>query len=217
VLVSTNASAVKTYTPDSITRTSFGDRFLILRGQERVTWVYIGFSRMGRREVFDLALRADEWAPSTGWTQFLTIRQLHSGLGRGCSGGGNAENLLLRIWLRPRRDHWMLDVRGGESPQRDVQTLKRFDLGPVVVGEPLALRVDVYFHHVDGHLSLWRNGSKVADVATPIGFHYLCDGVTDISRYPIRVQHGIYRDPNNPTLVLSSSGLRFVGGSHQPP
>jgi hypothetical protein len=196
-----------------LTRSALGDTFALLLASTRCTWTNTSFSQMGRHEVFDIDLRFDvRLTEGTAWEQEIMLRPYGSGFDNGnCSSGGNAETMLLRLWVDndPSPDRWMLDIRGGESINLSDQVVTQLDLGPVVVGQTLKLSFDIVARHVHGAASVWKNGVLVyQDRDRPLGFHYDCDRRTDISEYALRMQQGVYRGGLG-IATLTSSGFRF--------
>ena len=168
---------------------------------------------MGRHEVFDTEMRFDvRPTEGTDWEQEIMVRPYGSTFGNvNCSSGGNAETMLLRLWIdrAPSPDVWKLDIRGGESINLSDQVVTRLNLGPVVVGQTLKLSFDLIARHVHGAASVWKNGVLVYENRDrPLGFHYDCNRTTDISGYALRMQEGVYRGGGG-VATLTSSGFRF--------
>jgi hypothetical protein len=197
----------------TLTRSGLGDTFTLQSSSRRCTWTNSAFSHMGRHEVFDVEMRFDSRrTEGTNWENEINLRPDGSHFGNeNCSSGGNAQTMLLRLWIdrRPSPDVWKLDIRGGESLNLSDQVLTRLRLGPVVAGRTLTLKFDIVTDYLHGAASVRKNGVLVyANRDRPLGFHYDCDRKTDISNYALRMQHGIYRGGSGPA-TLSSSGFRF--------
>jgi hypothetical protein len=168
---------------------------------------------MGRHEVFDVKLRfGSRPTQSNDWESEIDLRPDGDPFGNeNCSSDGNAEVMLLRLWVyrRPSPDVWELDIRGGESLNLSDQVVKRLRLGPVTASRRLDLKFDIVTDYLHGAATVWKNGVRVySNRDRPLGFHYDCDRTTDISDYALRMQHGVYRGGDGP-VTLTSSGFRF--------
>jgi hypothetical protein len=213
----------------SVSRGGLGDIFFIPEQPavqtSRCTWHDYRFSHMGRYEVFDLDMRWDLYAQAdSSHAGLVYVRPTGENLSSGCDGGGNMENIILRVYIdwTASPDRWMVDLRGGESPWPVDQnaSVSRVPLGPAVEGEVLSLKFKAFFDYSHGAMTIWRNGVEVyTNLDRPLGFHYDCTyrgsadgapnaGATDVSDENLRVQHGIYRN-TSPAWRLASSGFRF--------
>jgi hypothetical protein len=197
----------------TLTRSGLGDTFTLQSDSTRCTWTNSSFSHMGRHEIFSVKLRFDNRPPQrVEWENDINLRPEGDFGNEDCASGGNHEVLLLRLWVgrRDSRDVWRLDIRGGRSLNLSDQVVKRLKLGPVVVGKTLALKFDIIADYLHGAASVWQNGKLIyANRDRPLGFHYDCDRTTDISNFPLRMQHGVYREGGGP-VTLTSSGFRFL-------
>lgn len=197
----------------TLTHSGQGDTFTLDSDSTRCTWTNSTFSHMGRREIFVVKLRFDSRPPQRAdWEQEMMLRPDGNFGNEDCSNGGNHEVLLLRLWVgrSHNRDAWRLDIRGGKSINLSDQVVKRLRLGPVVVGKTLTLKFDIVANYLHGAASVWQNGKLIyANRDRPLGFHYDCDRTTDISNFPLRMQHGVYREGGGP-VTLTSSGFRFL-------
>jgi hypothetical protein len=197
----------------TLTRSELRDTFALQSSSTRCTWTNAHFSHMGRHEVFDVEMRFDSRpTQSTDWENEILLRPDGSRFGNeNCSSGGNAQVMLLRLWVdrRPSPDVWRLDLRGGKSLNLSDQVVTRLRLGPVLAGRTLKLGFDIVADYLHGAASVWKNGVRVyRNRDRPLGFHYDCDGTTDISNFALRMQHGVYRGGGG-LATLSSSGFRF--------
>jgi chitodextrinase len=197
----------------TLARSGLGDTFALQSSSTRCTWTNSQFSHMGRHEVFDVAMRFDaRLSEATDWENEILLRPTGSFGNANCSSGGNAEVMLLRLWVdhHPSPDVWKLDLRGGPTLWPEDQTVTSLDLGPVVVGQTLNLKFDIVANYQHGAASVWKNGTMIYNNRDrPLGFHYDCDRRTDISNFPLRMQHGVYRGGGG-LATLSSSGFRFL-------
>lgn len=224
---SSNAGTVNEFQADDITRTaSFagslrpdgtGDRFRIQNysatESERVTWLNTQFTQQGRRNVFDMNVVYDA-LPDVypGHSLLLAIRQMENSFGGFCSGLGQPDNVIA-FDLNTMGKRYGLRLNGGPgSPLDSSAVQKKLDFGPIVVGELVKWRFDVTWSSTAGHVAVWKNGVKLADVNTPIGFQKGCGGNAISSTVAYRAQHGFYRHPyNTSTSVMRSSGIGLVG------
>jgi hypothetical protein len=197
----------------TLTHSRLGDRFALGSDSTRCTWTNSSFSHMGRHEIFVVKLRFDNRPPQrVEWENEMMLRPDGDFGNEDCSSGGNHEVLVLRLWVgrRHHRDVWRLDIRGGKSINLSDQVVTRLKLGPVVVGKTLTLKFDIIADYLHGAASVWQNGKLIyANRDRPLGFHYDCDRTTDISNFPLRMQHGVYREGGGPA-TLTSSGFRFL-------
>jgi hypothetical protein len=197
----------------TLTHSGLGDMFTLESDSTRCTWTNSSFSHMGRHEIFVVKLRFDNRPPQhVEWENEISLRPSGDFGNEDCASGGNHEVMLLRLFVdrRHSRDVWRLDIRGGRSLNLSDQVVKRLKLGPIVVGKTLTLKFDIIAHYLHGAASVWQNGKVIyANRDRPLGFHYDCDRRTDISNFPLRMQHGVYREGGGPT-TLTSSGFRFL-------
>jgi hypothetical protein len=197
----------------TLTRSGLGDTFTLQPDSTRCTWTNSSFSHMGRHEIFVVKLRFDDRPPQhVEWENEINLRPEGDFGNEDCASGGNHEVMLLRLWVdrRHSRDVWRLDIRGGTSLNLSDQVVKTLKLGPIVVGKTLALKFDIIADYLHGAASVWQNGKRIyANRDRPVGFHYDCDRTTDISNFPLRMQHGVYREGGGPA-TLTSSGFRFL-------
>jgi hypothetical protein len=188
----------------------------------RCTWTNQHFSHMGRHEVFDVAERFDSHGNNTSWENNVLIRPYGSFGNANCSSGGNSEVMLvtIRVVSAPDGfDHWKLELRGGPSLQPIDQNPYYYgspvdntanDLGRVVDGQTISFKFDIVADYLHGAATVWRDGQVVYDNRDrPLGFHYDCNGVTDLSGFPLRMQHGVYRGWSG-AMQFTSSGFRFL-------
>jgi hypothetical protein len=224
----------------SLTRARLGDVFRLPREPavqiNRCTWLDLDFSRMGRYEVFDVLMRFDNYAQADSrFAAIAMIRPVGPDLQGGvCGFQGNKEVLFVRVFIHSgqgqMRDHWKIQLRGGASPWSRDQKGNRstIDLGRVVEGAPVHLKLDLFFHYRHGAATVWKNGVRVyRDRDRALGFHYNCDyrssnadttpnsNARDLSRSFLRMQHGIYRD-STPAWTLTSTGFRFTCSQRTP-
>jgi hypothetical protein len=237
LLDSTNATDISCFEGNgSMARGGLGDTFYIPEQPSvqtsRCTWVNTAFSQMERHESFDIDLRWDQYAQAdSSHAGIIYIRPNDPNLASGCDGGGNRDNIIVRLYVEwaADPDQWMVDLRGGESPwpiDEDPHTVT-VPLGPVVQGEVVNFKFDLFFDDAHGAVAIWRNGARVfEELDRPLGFHYNCSyrtsatgspepGATDISNYRLRVQHGIYRN-TTPAWQLTSSGFHFYCSQTSP-
>jgi hypothetical protein len=154
----------------------------------------------------------------------IYVRPIGPDLASGCDGGGNADNIVVRVYVdwTADPDRWMVDLRGGVSPWPVDQDpfVAQVPLGPVTAGDILNLKFDLFFDDAHGSATIWKDGVPVyQNTDRPLGFHYDCTyrtsaggtpqaDATDVSTSPMRMQHGIYRNAT-PAWQLTSSGFRF--------
>jgi chitodextrinase len=210
-------------------RSGLGDTFTMEAASDRCTWVNTNFSHMHRHEVFEVSVRFDSRPTEGGdWENEFTFRP--TGFppvfgNANCSGdgaGGNAYVMLLNLYVNstPSPDRWQLDIRGGASPHLADEmgpgrgtSIPPLDLGPVVQGQTLKLKFDVVFDYQHGAATVWKNDNPTPiynNRDRPLGFHYDCDGTTDLSGFPLQMQHGVYRSWTTAPLTFTSSGFRFL-------
>ena len=116
--------------------------------------------------------------------------------GDGATGNAYVRLLNLYVNYRTSPNRWQLDIRGGETPYlRDTMgpgrgtSIAPLDLGPVVVGETLKLKFDVVFDYQYGAATVWENDNPTPiynNRDRPLGWHYDCDGTTDLPTSPSR-------------------------------
>jgi hypothetical protein len=213
----------------AVGRGELGDTFLIPQQPvvqtSRCTWVDDTFSKMGRYEIFDVEMRWDQFTEGdSSHAGVIYLRPTDPSLASGCDGGGNNENILVRVYVdwAESPDHWKLQIRGGDSPWPIDQNanLTTVDLGPVVEGVRLDLKFALFFDYAHGAATVWKDGIQVySSQDRPLGFHYNCTyrssataapnaDATDDSAEDLRMQHGIYRN-TTPAWMLESTGFRF--------
>lgn len=196
----------------TLTRSGLGDTFTLQSDSSRCTWTNSQFSHMGRHEVFDVDMQFESRpTQTTSWENEIMLRPSGAFGNADCTDGGNHEVLLLRLWVDNGSSpvEWHLDIRGGASLNLSDQVVTSLDLGPVVVGRTLDLKFDIVSDYQHGAATVWKNGTMIYNNRDrPLGFHYDCDRTTDISKYALRMQHGVYRGGDG-AAILSSSGFRF--------
>jgi hypothetical protein len=52
--------------------------------------------------------------------------------------------------------------------------------------------------------------AATVSTASLLGWHYDCDGTTDLSNFPLQMQHGVYRGWTTAPLTFTSSGFGFL-------
>jgi chitodextrinase len=196
----------------TLARTELGDLLTMLPASTRCTWTNSQYSHMHRHEVFEVSQRFDLYSHVTDWTNNILIRPAGSFGNANCSSAGNSQVMLVTVRIRTD-DHYWLELRGGPSLQPADQDpyYADVDMGPVVQGRTESFKFDIVSDYQHGAATVWHNGVVVYDNRDrPLGFHYDCDGTTDISNFDLRMQHGVYRGWTTAPLALTTSGFGFL-------
>ena len=196
----------------TLARSGLGDVFTLLPASTRCTWTNQYFSHMHRHEVFEVSQRFDLYSHVTDWTNNILIRPYGNFGNANCNSGGNSQVMLVTVRIKSD-DHYWLELRGGPSLQPADQSpyYTQIDMGPVVQGRTDTFRFDIVTDYEHGAATVWHNGVVVYDNRDrPLGFHYDCDGTTDLSNFDLRMQHGIYRGWTTAPLILDTSGFGFL-------
>jgi chitodextrinase len=195
----------------TLARSELGDTFSMLAASDRCTWTNSDFSHMHRHEVFQVSERFDLYTHVSDWTNNILIRPSGSFGNANCSSGGNSQVMLVTVRIKDD-DHYWLELRGGPSLQPADQSpyYSAVDMGPVVPGRTDTFKFDIVSDYQHGAATVWHNGAVVYNNRDrPLGFHYDCNGTTDISNLSLRMQHGVYRGWLG-LMVLTSSGFGFT-------